>query len=72
VFTAIGTAPAVVRATFTSTSTNGFSAGYPDTNQFSFGNGLKVAEIIFVASPTTQQISDTETYLADKWAITLP
>jgi hypothetical protein len=71
VFTAIGTAPAVVRATFTSTSTDGFSAGYPSTNQFSFGSGTKVAEIIVVGSPTAQEISDTETYLANKWGITL-
>jgi hypothetical protein len=73
IHTAVGNAPVIVRATGTSTLADptGLNVGYQNI-QYKFGSGSKVAEIIVVASPTTQQIADTETYLADKWAITLP
>lgn len=59
----------LTRATFTFVFP-GWGAGYPGS-PWAPGSGSKIAEMILVASPTAQQISDTETYLANKWGITL-
>lgn len=61
--------PSLIRATFTFPQL-GWSTGFTGTI-WAFSNGTQVAEIIVVASPTAQEISDTETYLANKWGITL-
>jgi hypothetical protein len=72
VWTAFTNSPAVVRQQdilASSSSFNGLRIGYA-TSPWNLSQGSKVAEIIVVDSPTTQQIADTETYLADKWGIT--
>jgi hypothetical protein len=71
VYTAVGTNPVVIRATGTSVIHNGFDVGYSAGNLFPFGSNTKVAEMIVVETPTADQIAATESYLADKWGITL-
>ena len=73
VWTAFTNSPAVVRQQdilASSSAFNGLRIGYAGA-AFNLSQGSQVAEIIVVDSPTAQQISDTETYLADKWGITL-
>jgi hypothetical protein len=49
----------------------GMSFGYGQ-NPFDWDFGTKMAEVIIVdGTLSAQQISETETYLADKWGITL-
>ena len=71
VYDAIGTGvPRLVRAASTVTSnTAGLYVNF--TSGANFSHGTQLAELIVVDSPTAQQIADTETYLANKWGITL-
>ena len=71
VYDAIGTgAPKLVRAASTATTnTAGLYVTY--TNGANFSHGTQLAELIIVDTPTAGQIADTETYLADKWGITI-
>jgi hypothetical protein len=64
--------PIVVRGTQVSSVTyDGFSVSRV-ANDPGFSDGTVVCEVIVADYPlTAQQISDTETYLADKWGITL-
>jgi hypothetical protein len=63
--------PNIVRLTFTSTTYDGVSFGYPADVQRAFKDQTLVAEAFFVASPTASEIADAEAYLAEKYGITI-
>jgi len=73
VYDFVGNSPAVVRVTGTSVTYNGINVGYfgGGSGASRFGYGDKIGEMIVVETPTAQEIADTETYLANKWGITL-
>jgi hypothetical protein len=70
VYTALGTGPGLFRVV-AQANVSGMSYGYGQ-DPFDWDYGTKLAEVIIVdGTLSAQQISDTETYLADKWGITL-
>jgi len=73
VYDFVGNSPAIVRVTGTSVTYDGINVGYygGGTGASRFGYGDKVGEMIVVETPTAGQIADTETYLANKWGITI-